>query len=217
MALKKLGIYLLGIKFKIITDCGAFQKTIDKKNLACRVARPFLLLEEFDYAVEHRPGARIKQVDALSRYPVSTFKIENVIPRIKKAQQEDSETNVILEILKEKYFKDYFVRGDLLYVEKVGRDVLVVLQAMQTDIIRNAHVRGHFAVLRTEEQIKQDYFIPDLRRKVEKYVTNCVPCILGNRKIGLLHTITKDRKFTTYTSCWLMIQIEISDISIICW
>ena len=196
MALKKFRIYLLGIKFKIITDCVAFQKTINKKDLATRVARWFLLLEEFDYTVEHRPGVRMKHVDALSRYPVLTFKIDDVIPRIKRAQQKDSETNVILEILKEKSFKDYFVRGDLLYVEKDGRDVLVVPKAMQTDIIRNAHDRGHFAVLRTEELIKQDYFIPDLRRKVEKYITNCVPCILGNRKQGkqegFLHPITKD-------------------------
>ena len=50
--------------------------------------------------------------------------------------------------------------------------------------------------MRTEELIKQDYFIPDLRQKVEKYITNCEPSILRNRKQekqgGFLHPITKD-------------------------
>lgn len=37
-AVKKFRIYLLGNKFRIVTDCSAFQ-TIDKKELTTRVAR----------------------------------------------------------------------------------------------------------------------------------------------------------------------------------
>jgi len=29
-------------------------------------------------------------------------------------------------------------------------------------------------------------FIPDLKRKVKKFITNCIPCILANRKQGKL-------------------------------
>ncbi|GFU28531.1 retrovirus-related Pol polyprotein from transposon 17.6 [Trichonephila clavipes] len=47
-ALKKFRTYLLGNHFKIITDCSAFQKTMDKKDLVTRVARWTLLLEEYD-------------------------------------------------------------------------------------------------------------------------------------------------------------------------
>ena len=49
---------------------------------------------------------------------------------------------------------------------------------------------------RTEELVKQDYYIPGLKQKVEKIITNCVKCILGNRKQGkqegFLHPLTKD-------------------------
>lgn len=38
-ALKKFRIYLLGIWFKIITDCAAFQHTMNKKDLTTRIAR----------------------------------------------------------------------------------------------------------------------------------------------------------------------------------
>ena len=36
-ALKKFRNYLLGTKFKIYTDCSAFMKTLDKKELSPKV------------------------------------------------------------------------------------------------------------------------------------------------------------------------------------
>ncbi|GFU70395.1 transposon Tf2-9 polyprotein [Trichonephila clavipes] len=53
-ALKKFRTYLLGNPFKIITDCSAFQKTMDKIDLVTRIARWALLLEEYDYEIVHR-------------------------------------------------------------------------------------------------------------------------------------------------------------------
>lgn len=50
-AVKKFRIYLLGIKFKIVTDCSAFQKTMDKKDLTTRVARWALMVEEYSYEI----------------------------------------------------------------------------------------------------------------------------------------------------------------------
>jgi len=49
-------LYLLRINFKIITDCRAFALTMNKRDLCVRVAHRALLLEEFDYVIEHRPG-----------------------------------------------------------------------------------------------------------------------------------------------------------------
>ncbi|XP_025997281.2 uncharacterized protein LOC113005666 [Solenopsis invicta] len=69
-ALTKFRVYLLGIHFKIVTDCRAFALTMNKKDLCVRVARWALLLEEFDYVIEHRPGKSMVHVDALSRNPI---------------------------------------------------------------------------------------------------------------------------------------------------
>ncbi|KAK9692729.1 Integrase zinc binding domain [Popillia japonica] len=55
---------------------------------------------------------------------------------------------------------------------------------MQVDVIRSAHERGHFACRKTRELIEQEYFIPGLQSKVERFITNCVPCIMVNRKAG---------------------------------
>ena len=90
-ALNKFRIYLLGNKFKIVTDCEAFKKTMEKKDLTTRVARWALLLEEFDYEIEHRRGERMKHVDALSRYPV-VMTIEKAV--LRKVQGAHNKTRI---------------------------------------------------------------------------------------------------------------------------
>jgi len=100
-SLKKFRVFLLGIPFKIITDCQAFTMTMKKRDLCVRVARWALLLEEFDYEVEHRPGNSMRHVDALSRYPSQSVMIieedrSNLITRIVKAQLEDDEIKTVL-------------------------------------------------------------------------------------------------------------------------
>jgi len=65
-SLKKLRVYLLGISFKIVTDCQAFT-TMNKKNLCMQVARWAFALEEFNYEIQYRPGKNVLYIDALSR------------------------------------------------------------------------------------------------------------------------------------------------------
>lgn len=45
-SLKKFRVYLLGIPFKIVTDCAAFKMTMAKKEISPRIAGWALLLEE---------------------------------------------------------------------------------------------------------------------------------------------------------------------------
>ncbi|GFT77971.1 retrovirus-related Pol polyprotein from transposon 17.6 [Trichonephila clavipes] len=66
-ALKKFKVYILGMPFKIITDCNAFTKTMSKKDLNTRIARWALNLQDYDYTILHRSGSQMAHVDALSR------------------------------------------------------------------------------------------------------------------------------------------------------
>lgn len=65
--------YLLGTKFKIVTDCSAFQKTLDKKVLLPKVARWALFLQEFGYEVVHRSESQMRLVKALRRNTVNSI------------------------------------------------------------------------------------------------------------------------------------------------
>ncbi|GFU85856.1 retrovirus-related Pol polyprotein from transposon 17.6 [Trichonephila clavipes] len=98
-ALKKFRVYLLGQHFKIVTDCSAFQKTMQKMELITRIARWALQLEEFDYEIEHRAGSRMKHVDALSRYPVMMVCNDTVTSKLKKAQEEDDNIQTLKSLL----------------------------------------------------------------------------------------------------------------------
>jgi len=48
-ALVKWRVYVLGKKFKIITDCNAFNMTMKKKEFPLRVSGWAMYLQDFDY------------------------------------------------------------------------------------------------------------------------------------------------------------------------
>jgi transposase InsO family protein len=188
-ALRKFRVYLIGIAFKIVTDCRAFALTMSKKDLCVRVARWALLLEEFNYNIEHRPGKSMTHVDALSRNPLPTCLLidesdDDITARLRKAQNDDEEIREIVRQIENQKNSDYVIRGGLLFKEINGDYRLVVPKTMHTQIIRRAHEREHFAATRTEAIIKRDYYIRNLRSKVEKVVRNCIDCILAEKKQG---------------------------------
>ncbi|UYV74561.1 hypothetical protein LAZ67_12000143 [Cordylochernes scorpioides] len=154
-AVKKFRVYLLGIKFKILTECSAFTITLKKKDLTTRVARWALLLEEYDYTIEHRPGSGMKHVDALSRNPVSMMiQTDTLVEKIRNAQGRDPLIKALLVIVKEKQVYDgYFEENNLLWKEVEGNRTLVIPKGMEMEIIKLAHEERHFGKLECQQQI----------------------------------------------------------------
>lgn len=67
-AVKKWRHYLEGTSFKVVTDHIALKWLLDQKNAPNqRLARWILHLQEFTYSIEHRPGIKHQNADALSR------------------------------------------------------------------------------------------------------------------------------------------------------
>ena len=177
-ALKKFRTYLLGLHFKIITDCAAFAMTLGKKDLVSRIAR-------FDYKIEHRPGNRMKHADALSRNSIMTVRNE-LTYRLRKIQNEDETLRPIIALLKENIaYDDYVLQNDVLY--KVCDDtlLLVIPKRMEHEIIRDAHDNnGHFSIKKTTDVIMKEFWFQRMTEKIRRYIQNCVKCILVNRKSG---------------------------------
>jgi hypothetical protein len=62
--------YLAGRPFIVRTDCQALQWLKDQRPKGARIQRWLCRLQEFDYKVVHRPGAKSTNVDPLTRQPL---------------------------------------------------------------------------------------------------------------------------------------------------
>lgn len=106
-------MYLLGISFKIVTDCRAFALTMNKKDLCVRVARWALLLQKFDYTIKHRPGKAMHHVDALSRNLPEVMSVHednsSLTARLSNAQRDDKTLTQIIESVENKNCDDYII------------------------------------------------------------------------------------------------------------
>lgn len=195
-SLQKFRVYLLGLKFCIVTDCKSFKQTMGKRDLCPRIARWALQLEEFDCEVVHRSGTAMRHVDALSRFPIVQLIKGSVLEQIKRCQGEDKNCSVIIELLKcGKKYKDFEFRQEILYRFEEGNYLVVVPRILQNQIIRAVHESGHIGKRQVEAIVRQDYAIDKLGKKCSAVVANCVRCILSSRKAGkqegLYNTIDK--------------------------
>lgn len=145
-AVEKFRVYLLGIHFKIITDCQALEKTLNKKEVPAKVARWALMLEEFDYEIEHRAGTKMRHVDALSRASVLVAE-DTFTSVVAESQAEDEKCQLIVKLLETGAYKDFLVEGNVLKKLVNGKHVMYVPSAMRQSLVRNIHTEnGHFGL-----------------------------------------------------------------------
>lgn len=214
-SLKKFRVYLLGLQFKLVTDCQALRTTLTKRDLVPRIARWWLQISEFSFTIEYRPGLRMAHVDALSRnttLPSETsdnssavvYNIETDDNWLLTLQLTDPDISRIVKILKPEtdeeardIRKSYVIKNHRVY-RKVGDDhCLVVPRGARWQICRANHDDvGHLGIAKTTERIQKLFWFPKLRRFVQKYVKSCIQCAYNNdnasrHKTGLLHPIEK--------------------------
>lgn len=193
LAVEKLRNYLIDMHFTIVTDCEALKTVKEKKDIR-NVSAWLMMLQEFDFDVIHRAGTKMQHVDALSRmYILQTPSISH---QMKRAQDTDDHIKAIIEILKEKPYEDYVIHRGLLCRFANSNYQIVVPETMQLNIIQKAHQDGHFKTKKLEALISKDFFIPNLISKIDTVVTNCIECILSDKKEGkkecLLNPIPKE-------------------------
>lgn len=210
-SLQRFRVYLLGVPFKVITDCQSLRATFEKKDMIPRVARWWNSMQEYDFTMEYRPGVNMAHVDALSRNPTNVLNVEtdfnvaNVsVDWITTAQKNDPEIRRTLEILNDKDLdkvpdiKTNFVcKGGLLYRKTDNGDRWVVPKGVTWHVLKANHDQiGHFSFDKTYDKIKSDYWWPKMRRTIQKYVESCLECAhskgQGGKKPGELHPIPKD-------------------------
>lgn len=206
-AVKHFRHYLIGNRFKIITDCSAVKHSMNKKDLNPRIGRWILELQEYNFEIIHKPGTQMSHVDALSRNPPVQLNQTVVVIAtndwLLAAQQADAELVSIKNILEagdkiqnKLVFQNYILKRNKILRRTECGDRLVVPKSCQWQLLRYNHDDiGHFSFKKTFERISSNFWFSHMRRFIQKYVTACINCSFiktsGGKKGGYLHPIVK--------------------------
>jgi hypothetical protein len=162
-SIKRFRIYLLGIHFKVVTDCVAVRATLVKRDMIPRIARWWLTIQEYDMEIEYRPGDRMKHVDALSRNPpicdvnVTQISTDDWVLTL---QLQDHKLSALVEQLNggaaNKDIKnDFCIKDGRLYRRTLAGDRVVVPATAKWMVMRKFHDDiGHPGFERCEKLIK---------------------------------------------------------------
>lgn len=182
--------YLIGIKFKVVTDCNALKATQNKKDLLHRVARMWLYMQDFDFDIEYRKGINMSHADYLSRNPV--VQVHHITkPRnwAQIAQSADEETQGLLQKLREGNLdpRRYVQQNDLLYyryrpIGEEPRLLCYIPKGHRLSLLRVFHdEHEHVSAEKTMDLILKHFWFPGLRQFVTKYIAHCLVCISKKR------------------------------------
>lgn len=190
-ALQNFRHYLVGINFKVITDCNALKATEKKKDLLPRVARWWIYLQDFNFSIDYRKGTMMTHADYLSRNPVTTKVHQISRPRnwAQIAQSADNETQGILQKLQDGELdsQQYVRQNELLYyrytpVGEEPRLLCFIPKGHRLSLLRIFHdEHDHICAEKTVDLILKHFWFPGLRQFVAKYIKHCLVCVSYKR------------------------------------
>ena len=203
-ALKKWRHLLLGRHFRLCTDHRPLVWIQSKKDLTGRLGRWALLIQEFDFTVEHISGQQHVVPGALSRsvpQPTATSAVSAAAPSASTAPAAStapstSEAPLVaslndwnaelnadhsLQKLQQQQPTVFKVnqRGMLCHVHPKWGERLVVPESQRAGIIISLHddpLAGHTGSRRTLHRIQERYFWPGMVGDVKQYVKACLTC-----------------------------------------
>lgn len=199
-ALNRFRIYLQGLNFKIVTDCNSIKLALSKREINPRINRWALVLQNYDYQLEHRASNRMRHVDALSRSNNVLVLEENTFEQnLSVAQNLDTDILKIRRELEEGESREFELRNGLVYKKIKDKICFYVPKLMEEKVIHNCHdTLGHVGLNKTLEYISRAYWFPSMRQKIENYIKNCLKCITysssSGKPEGELHNIPKGNK-----------------------
>jgi transposase InsO family protein len=215
-SMRRFRIYLLGTSFTVVTDCNAVRSTLAKRDLIPRIARWWLLTQEFDFNVVYRPGKRMTHVDALSRNSIQGKGIcvedepyvlhlgLNEDDWILAAQLRDETCERLHKILTQqpvdnegkRIHEKYVLQQNRVYKATPSGRRWVVPKAARAQVVFYHHDNlGHLGAEKTCEMIKSKYWFPRMGKYVRRYVSCCLACMYNKeptgKRPGFLHPIPK--------------------------
>ena len=178
--------YLLHNDFTLYSDHEALRFLHSQKKLSARHARWSKILQEFTFALRHRPGRDNKVADGLSRRQhilqlsqaaITGFDrlplIYKDCPDFRETWQQAQMANATQPI------DEYRAEAGFLFF----RDRLCVPSGSTHDFLiwelHGGGLAGHFGITKTLQALEGRYYWPNLRRDVRRLVGRCSICTIG--------------------------------------
>lgn len=171
----------LGIPFTIVTDCNSLVLTFNKKDVNPRIARWIWEFQRFQYKVHHRSGSSMGHVDALSRNPVvAMINSSDIGFQLQVTQNRDPIIKRLKDVLETSASPPYEMHNGIIYRRnKENRLLFYVPREMEQQLIHHMHEKiGHFGSHKCYEQMRLNYWIPNLKNKIDIFTKNCIRCIV---------------------------------------
>ena len=198
-ALKKFRHFLLGVRFKVVTDHQALTYLMSMKDPHGRIARWLVFLMPFEFDICYRKGKKLVNADALSRMPVDdpdlisidqevedSLLLNEAIDIIQLQEQDPYCIDLIqkLNANNRRILDSGFKKLDGVLIREVstedGQIPLIVLpEVMISSILEQCHedtLSGHSGVARTLYRIQSRFYRRKLPKLVRKFVQSCSFC-----------------------------------------
>ncbi len=223
-AVQRFRCYVWGVKIRVVTDHHALCWLMKKKNLAGRLARWSLQLQDMDIEIVHRSGRLHTDADALSRNPVEPPEGVDDIPTLTLApinqraifteQRASSWWKEIIDQLQRggrsrrdrRQTRGYELIDGILYHRMIlhGRAYyrLCLPHNMVHQVMLACHddmTAGHMGITRTLDKIQKRYHWPKMTKQITTYVRGCIDCQTKKRPMerpaGLMKPIKAQQPF----------------------
>lgn len=191
-SLKKFRGYVEGMPFKIITDHASLKWLMTQKELSGRLARWSMMLQGFNFTMEHRKGSENTVPDALSRVHVDEITVNNAasVDLDHEAFNSPAYEKLKTDFRENKSrFPDLEIRGMHLYIrtratKNIGDGArytwrLWIPDTLVNSVIASAHdppLSAHSGIGKTLEKLKRTFYWPKMIDSVVSYVKKCTIC-----------------------------------------
>ncbi|GKD97443.1 putative nucleotidyltransferase, ribonuclease H [Tanacetum coccineum] len=174
--------YLFPKEFVLFTDHDSLRHIRTQDKVSHKHGHWLAFLEKFTFVVKHKTGVSNRVVDALSRRSGLLVTMRVDVPGldvIRDMVAVDPYFLVVLQGVHAGEKPDFFLHNGFLFKRN---QLCIPDSSLRLQIIKELHGEGHVGCDRTLQLVQASYFLPTIRKEVDRYVKRCRVCQVSKGK-----------------------------------